>query len=667
MASLEGKDFSLSVDTEGNISEIRRGERTFRPPMGYTLYRVDGQLCEVTQASGEAAYRLQTAEFSGTLTFNAGDEIRISYAPEKDEKPQQLSLILPVPGQSVFHLPEAHNIGRMIEGDMPAGEQYTSRLGYNFALINAAGLWIRLRAVEPNDYQRQRAANLHISRHPNEFIASFNWKSSDELLISAFDSLEEAVLDYQGWLEEKLGFKKLRDKPSVPSWVHNTKLVLILDMLRSNWEITHDYDDIANLAKDLKKNGCPQDTLFYLPGWNGAYDSTYPNYKPHPDLGGEEKFRRMVQTVHECGFRILIHTNPWGLDPCHPDIDRYLPYAVKDRNGDYAGFQTASFTKWGQAAPPNRPLNFQTKKVAIGASGSSFSIESVYVPDSCEALLTVGGVKIGRERLRVTIDRRSYLTPPGWFAKEQEYTIPFPFLLKPGPNTIRFDVQGEQADFGEGWYRIHRCYISQTPYSSWTYPILFGDTKQPEWVRIFVDAIASAVHDYGIDALHFDATEYQSNREVYEEVVKALPDTVKCGEGFNTLSAMNFWTFAQSGRCQSLLGYLDEIRGSHQQGSLMDDSDIETHLSWLNKPSAVNDFVRDYIKVYPHLCAADSFVPLGKVCNTYPPRLSPRNKERLWKVIRDGKRLNFTPALRLNYREYGLDADTAQAIREATG
>ena len=68
--------------------------------------------------------------------------------------------------------------------------------------------------------------------------------------------------------------------------------------------------------------------------------------------------------------------------------------------------------------------------------------------------------------------------------------------------------------------------------------------------------------------------------------------------------------------------------------------------------------------MYPHLCAANGFVPTGKVCNIFPKRQIPGRKEELWRVLRNAKRLGYVPGLRLNYRDYGLDEDAAKAIRE---
>jgi hypothetical protein len=365
----------------------------------------------------------------------------------------------------------------------------------------------------------------------------------------------------------------------------------------------------------------------------------------------------------------MVHTNPWGVDPSHPDIDRLLQYVVKDRDGKYAGFQTASHTKWGQMAPRFRMLKFRTDQIAIdapkGSAGKAFRFETGTVPDGCEALLTFGGIQ-GTGRLAVTIGRRLLKTPPGWFEKNTECTIEFPFLLKAGKNKVAIETEGE-INLSEPWYRIHDCRIPPDPYATWSYPILFADTHNPEWNKIFVENVAQAVEKYHIDAIHCDATEYEWNKPVYQALKERLPNLPVSGEGFNTFSCLGYYALAQSHLIQTLTGYLDIMRGTMHQGSIPDTSKMDELLAWLNKESPVSYFVDDYMRVYPHLCAANGFVPISKVCNHSESAMSPRDPDYQWKFIRDANRLHCIPGLRLNYRDCGLDKDTKKAIREIAG
>ena len=56
----------------------------------------------------------------------------------------------------------------------------------------------------------------------------------------------------------------------------------------------------------------------------------------------------------------------------------------------------------------------------------------------------------------------------------------------------------------------------------------------------------------------------------------------------------------------------------------------------------------------------------GKVCNIFPPRRIPRTSEAQWRVLRDAERMDYVPGLRVNYRDYGLDPETREAIMELT-
>jgi hypothetical protein len=64
------------------------------------------------------------------------------------------------------------------------------------------------------------------------------------------------------------------------------RLIITSTMMRSNWEIAPDFSDLLNLAREIREIVDPKAILFYIPGWQGAYDSNHPTYKPHPELGG---------------------------------------------------------------------------------------------------------------------------------------------------------------------------------------------------------------------------------------------------------------------------------------------------------------------------------------------------------------------------------------------
>ena len=666
LQSVAGEGFSTAFDERGNLQEIRLGDQAVVLPVAYTQYELDGELCEVRQLQEGASlsFRLVAGESSGTLSIASGKEVALHLEPDQEDGAKEASLTVFVPVHAMIHLAEHRNIGRRIDREMPVGETYRCKLTYNFLLIDAAGTWIRFRASGVG-YSR---AEVEIARHPEMFALTFKWPVDVDAYLAAFASMQEALADSKQLIERTFGIRKLRDESRrLPEWLHNVKLVITADMMRSNWEITHDYGDVLKLARELKAIGCAQDTLFYIPGWQGAYDSTHPTYWPHPELGGEATFRAMVDGLHEGGFRVMIHSTGWGIDPYHPDIDGLDKLVMRDEDGDYRGWQVQR--KWH---PAKRSLRFRTERIPVVAKkgAKDFTFETVTIPDRCEALTTLGGVDAGQARIRLTVDRRRISSPPGWFAAHSEYRYPFPLLLQPGENQVRVEVIGEgEPDWEGSWFQVRYCFTPLNPYNSWTWPILMADMSAPEFQEVFIKSISTVVREFGIDAVHVDATFFHPPevaspaRGLLYKLREALPGIPICGEAVLSFEALGYWALSQGAR-QGLIDYPDVRRPPSEQGSLPAKGEFEARYRWLNNPSPVCSFAKDYCYDYPHLCAANAFVPVGKVCNIFPPRRTPRTSAEQWNVLREARRLDHIPGLRVNYREYGLDDETRAAILE---
>jgi hypothetical protein len=653
--------FEVVWNASGGLEELRRKDEKFVPATSCTHFELNGEPAEASLLDDGKGFRLETAgtagKLSATLSLSSDREIRLHLDREGVSEVERAGMVLSFPEEAEFHLAEYRNTGRLLDRSMPIGESYETKLIFNFLVVRYKGMWIRFRA----DHNRLGSAEIQLFRHPSLFTLTFSWDPAEDAAMAVFASLEEAMADYRNLMEERFGIRKVRDQGKLPQWIRNVKLILTVDMLRSNWEISHDYEDLRKLSKELRKAGCPEDTLIYIPGWHGAYDSTHPTYRPHLKLGGEEGFRKMLQQVHDDGFHVMIHTTGWGIDPYHPDIDDLVKLVERDEDGDLRGWQIGM-----KGNPPKCSLKYFTPGISLGAGGtaSEFQIDTPPIPARCEALIAVGGLSGASGRVSLGADLRSITTPEGWFRSHDEFAFAFPLLLMPGPNTLKVQYQGEGTpDWGKAWYRIRFCFVPRSPYSSWTWPILRADTSNSEYIRIYVESVKRAVQDFGIDAVHVDATTFtypRDNRKLLRALHEALPGVPINSEGYHTFEELGFWTFTQNA-CQSLLG---GKAGPREQGSLAVSEGLEEMHAWLDKPSPVCRFSRDYTRMYPHLCAANGFVPIGKVCNTFPKRQIPRRKEELWKVLRNANRLGYVPGLRVNYRDYGLDKDTVKAIRE---
>jgi hypothetical protein len=218
----------------------------------------------------------------------------------------------------------------------------------------------------------------------------------------------------------------------------------------------------------------------------------------------------------------------------------------------------------------------------------------------------------------------------------------------------------------QAWYQTRSAFKGDTLYQGWTFPILMGDTTKPAFQDRFVANLKSVIDEFKIDALHIDAGFFyipQPGKELFYKMRNAAPQVAIGAENYLTFEEMNFYHFSQIARLH-LKNYRGTLRLAADCSSYAAQEGLDELYAWLNKPSPVCRFAKDYIIVYPHLCAADAFVPIGKVCNLEPPRQMPPTKQEQWKMLAEAKRLDFTPAIRVNYRKYGLDADSRKAIRE---
>lgn len=692
---VDGRLISVTLDDSGALTSISRpgSVAEYRPAAGWSHCRLNGFPARAEALSGNRGFRLvaeghgdpatqgapsrqppadgDPLAASGELLIEGGDELSLRFEPAAEadgaEAAESVELSLGFPTDGELHLAEFYNVGRKLDRSMPVGESYEGKLAYGFVVVRAGDLWLRFRA----DRHSMNGLTVRVLRLPALFAVTLRWQSGDPLRIAAFDSLAEATAEFAARLQDQFGIRRLADDPATPEWALNTRLIFCLDMMRSNLEITHDFTDVARLCDALHEAGCPKDTILYLPGWQGAYDAAHPTYRPAEALGGEAAFAAMIEAAHRHGYRVMIHATGWGIDPYHREIDALSELSSKDQSDDFQGWQFGYNRR-----PPRQELGYVTNwsplTIPAGSSGTTAVLNS---PATCEALLSVAGIAGSDARLQIRCGPRSVLTPPGWFAEHDRFHFPFPLLLADGRNEIEVNLVTGQSDalkpaeapeaMHVAW-RIRYSFIPESPYDPWTWPILRADTSNPAYQKRFVDELAGVVKEFGIDAVHVDATTlgWPPGVDVmFDNLASALPGIPINTELYSEFRGLGYWTFSQNAT-QSLIA---KRKRPEEQQSLPVTDGLREQFAWLDQPSPICDFARAYIRTYPHLCAINAFVPVAKICNTFPARKLPFESAEQWRVIRDAKRLGYIPSLRVNFREHGLDAETIAAIGELSG
>lgn len=94
-----------------------------------------------------------------------------------------------------------------------------------------------------------------------------------------------------------------------PAWVQQLHGWQRIILKHQYGEINWRYEDLPELYKQA-----PDLDLLVFGWWEGCFDNGYPEYKPDPALGGEEKLRWAIEKVHQLGGKVILYTNGHLMD-----------------------------------------------------------------------------------------------------------------------------------------------------------------------------------------------------------------------------------------------------------------------------------------------------------------------------------------------------------------
>lgn len=114
---------------------------------------------------------------------------------------------------------------------------------------------------------------------------------------------------YKEWMGENLGLSPLLGEVS---WAKDIRFVVIMNVEK-------------NLLLPLSEQVNSSATLLYVPNWRFyEYDRNYPNYTASP------QFPEFLSEAHRLGFRVMVHTNYFGVSPDHPLYSDMKKYQMRD-------------------------------------------------------------------------------------------------------------------------------------------------------------------------------------------------------------------------------------------------------------------------------------------------------------------------------------------------
>lgn len=104
--------------------------------------------------------------------------------------------------------------------------------------------------------------------------------------------------------EAAFGLQPWETRPDVPGWAREISFVAAIHMMHWSGYVFNTYADALDALKWVCERIEGKRVFAFLPGWEGRYYWQYGHYRPHPRLGGEEGFRRLVEGAHELGVRV---------------------------------------------------------------------------------------------------------------------------------------------------------------------------------------------------------------------------------------------------------------------------------------------------------------------------------------------------------------------------
>lgn len=288
---------------------IRLGDRSLVP------YEGDGLSCRAGSA---------TAEF--TLTELSRDESAVSVRARvpRDLAGAGWGVAVKDKGVRIF-VPQYS--GACYDADSIEGEwQFSYPVDWEaqFVLIQKQGEGWLIHADDDMQYWK----TLQLSHKDGVFALNFETNTQAPFDgNTSLDSCPWRVVRYKGdwlaganlyreWADKKFGLSELNK--TKPKWTEDIDFVV------------NDYssDTDTSLLEELAELVDPARTLVYFPIWRAhPYDNMYPDYEPSPAA------TERIKKAKSLGFRVMVHTNYFGLSPFHPLYPEFAKYHLRDPYG----------------------------------------------------------------------------------------------------------------------------------------------------------------------------------------------------------------------------------------------------------------------------------------------------------------------------------------------
>ncbi|NQU09961.1 hypothetical protein HQ590_04160 [bacterium] len=115
--------------------------------------------------------------------------------------------------------------------------------------------------------------------------------------------------------------------------------LFILDIHDPRGNLIQSFAEVEEFVRQCAGLGVAKGTVFYLPGWDGPFDATYPDYEPAADAGGAAGLARLVETARTYGGEVMPHLNHWAVSRAKlAEYPQFEPHILRDDDGERQGW-----------------------------------------------------------------------------------------------------------------------------------------------------------------------------------------------------------------------------------------------------------------------------------------------------------------------------------------
>jgi len=327
------------------------------------------------------------------------------------------------------------------------------------------GLFVHLKDEKPN------LKLLRVRKDSDQFHLTIGFEAEAPLkhktleaeffIDSYLNDWRIPVDQHRTWLEEKFKLVPLNENPHMPAWAKKINFILEpWGMRKDQPEPHHTFEQIGERIKEWAALHSPEKTLLYLPGFaENGIDSHAPDYNPSIKCGGEEKFIELIDTAHQLGFKVMLHTNVLALTFTHPVYEEFKKFQVVDafnrRLGwgmdidgdwlpeDYFAYVNPGFTEWGDYM-----------ESVIGKLINTYNADAVFLDQTLLAF-NIGSGPNFLTGMREHIQRLQIAFPKTLFAGEglhEEVLAALPFVQIHGIDSLS-EVHGMEGR--KSWRNVH--------------------------------------------------------------------------------------------------------------------------------------------------------------------------------------------------------------------